>query len=289
MLWIVEVEMVDSSLMKKGPRDQLLDRIFQTLTCWTRRLPLFWTRSFRIPSSRRRSVSRSRNPKRRAGSYEEERSPSWSTTIFEYLTLMIPYWIMLICSLLLFMTILWRNSTPDGMKFSRDKRLPLDTWNQSGLQENVFRNEFSTFDSSRDYSRRIQSDGFYMPVELPQNYMVGQQRQQISELQFDKFPNQQSFLVWKIPLEPQIITCFVFFIGCYVVNQRSGDGRFKRWKKVLAISQWKGFSKLRDAAREDRLCSEQDHSASRTSFYEEDRSPSWSTTTFKWLALMIQY
>ena len=28
-----------------------------------------------------------------------------------------------------------------------------------------------------------------MPVELPQNYMVGQQRQQISELQFDKFPN----------------------------------------------------------------------------------------------------
>ena len=36
-----------------------------------------------------------------------------------------------------------------------------------------------------------------IPVELPQNYMVGQQRQQISELQFDKFPNPQSFLVWK--------------------------------------------------------------------------------------------
>ena len=27
---------------------------------------------------------------------------------------------------------------------SRDKRLPLDTWNQSGLQENVFENPFST-------------------------------------------------------------------------------------------------------------------------------------------------
>ena len=37
-----------------------------------------------------------------------------------------------------------------------------------------------------------------IPVELPQNYMVGQQRQQISELQFDKFPHPQSFLVWKI-------------------------------------------------------------------------------------------
>ena len=29
---------------------------------------------------------------------------------------------------------------------SRDKRLPLDTWNQSGLQENVLGNQFSTFD-----------------------------------------------------------------------------------------------------------------------------------------------
>ena len=35
-----------------------------------------------------------------------------------------------------------------------------------------------------------------MPVELPQNYIVGQQRQQISELEFDKFLNPQSFLVW---------------------------------------------------------------------------------------------
>ena len=41
---------------------------------------------------------------------------------------------------------------------SRDKRLPLDTWNQSGLQENVFffGNQFSTFDSSRDHPQRIQ-------------------------------------------------------------------------------------------------------------------------------------
>ena len=36
-----------------------------------------------------------------------------------------------------------------------------------------------------------------IPVELPPNFMVGQQRQQISELQFDKFPNPQSFLVWE--------------------------------------------------------------------------------------------
>ena len=114
---------------------------------------------------------------------------------------------------------------------SRDKRLPLDTRNQSGLQENVFGNQLSTFDLPRDYSQRIQSDdvqkcretvpeagriktshtsedrqnqgtisvptfaprplttSFTIPVELLQNYMVGQQRQQISELQFDIFQN----------------------------------------------------------------------------------------------------
>ena len=32
-----------------------------------------------------------------------------------------------------------------------------------------------------------------MPVELPQSYMVGQQRQQILELQFDKFPDPEFF------------------------------------------------------------------------------------------------
>ena len=33
---------------------------------------------------------------------------------------------------------------------SRDKHLPLDTWNTSGLQENVFGNQFSSFDASSE-------------------------------------------------------------------------------------------------------------------------------------------
>ena len=41
---------------------------------------------------------------------------------------------------------------------SRDKRLPLGTWDQSGLQENVFGNQFSTFDSPEIILKRIQSD-----------------------------------------------------------------------------------------------------------------------------------
>ena len=49
-----------------------------------------------------------------------------------------------------------------------------------------------------------------MPVELPQNYVVVQQRQQMSELQFDKFPNPQSFLMWKIRFKTQVTTCSDF-------------------------------------------------------------------------------
>ena len=45
------------------------------------------------------------------------------------------------------------------------------------------------------------------PVELPQNYVVGKQRQQILEMQFDKFPNPESFLVWKIRFKTQVTTC----------------------------------------------------------------------------------
>ena len=97
-----------------------------------------------------------------------------------------------------------------------------------------------------------------MPVEIPQSYMVGQQRQQISELQFDKFSNLQAFLAWKIRFENQVTTCSDFPSDALFVDQRSGDGWFFGRVEILAIRFWKGFSKLRDAGREDRLCSEQD-------------------------------
>ena len=46
--------------------------------------------------------------------------------------------------------------------------------------------------------------------------MVGQQRQQISELQFNKFSNPQSLLVWKIRFENQVTTCSDFSTGSNV-------------------------------------------------------------------------
>ena len=38
---------------------------------------------------------------------------------------------------------------------SRDKRLPLGTWKASGPQENVFGNQFSTFDSPQNHYQGI--------------------------------------------------------------------------------------------------------------------------------------
>ena len=59
-----------------------------------------------------------------------------------------------------------------------------------------------------------------MPVELPES----EQRQQISELEFDKFPNPQSFFVWKIRFKTQVTTCSDFPSDAMWLDQRSGDG-----------------------------------------------------------------
>ena len=48
--------------------------------------------------------------------------------------------------------------------------------------------------------------GSLFPVDIQQSCMVGQQRQQMSELQFDNFPTPSSFLGWKIRFKNQVTT-----------------------------------------------------------------------------------
>ena len=155
---------------------------------------------------------------------------------------------------------------------SRDKRLPIDTWNQSGLLR-FYGNQLSAFNSPRNHPQRIQSDDVQrnqetvpdagrtkiihtcedrlnqgttpmpmtfatkplttncrMSLELPQNFMVGQQRQQISELQFDKFPNPKSFIVWKIRFKTQVTTCSVF--------HRMLCCGSKKWRWLIHWTSW---------------------------------------------------
>ena len=49
-----------------------------------------------------------------------------------------------------------------------------------------------------------------LPLGIPQNSIVGQQREQISELQFDKFSTPSTFSCWKIRFKNQVTTCSDF-------------------------------------------------------------------------------
>ena len=56
-----------------NPHDQYMEKIFLILRCSTRRLPRLWTRSSRMPSSKRRSVSRNRKLKKKRTGFCEGR------------------------------------------------------------------------------------------------------------------------------------------------------------------------------------------------------------------------
>ena len=114
MLWIPEVEMVDSV---DEFRDQLQVRVSRILNCSTRELLPLWTRSSKITTSRKRSVWRNRKLRKRIGSFEEDRSLTWFTSTSELLVLMMQFLTMPIYSLSLFATTTFRNPTRDGMKF----------------------------------------------------------------------------------------------------------------------------------------------------------------------------
>ena len=76
-----------------------------------------------------------------------------------------------------------------GTSFARD-----DKQNKGTIPMPMFARRPSTMSSS-------------IPVYIPQNPVVGQQRQQLSELQFDKFPTPATSLCWKIRFRNQVTTC----------------------------------------------------------------------------------
>ena len=211
------------------------------------------------------------------------------------------------------------------------------SWNQSGVQKKkrFFGNQFSTFDSPRDFPQRISSDDVQRnreaapeaedgqnygtipmpmfatrpmtmnskrPVNIPQNYMVGQQGQQIPKLQFDKFPNPQSFFAWKIWFKTQVTTCSDFPLDAMLwtkevemvdsldelKSSRSVYGKdfpnFEMLDAKIALNKI-----VHNSLFKKKVSLEEQKAIKRTGFCEEDRSPSWFTTTIEWLALMTQY
>ena len=56
------------------------------------------------------------------------------------------------------------------------------------------------------------------------NYGADQQRLQILDLHFDKFPTPATFACWKIRFKTEVYTLFTIPYGSYAMDQRSGDG-----------------------------------------------------------------
>ena len=155
------------------------------------------------------------------------------------------------------------------------------------LQEIVFGNQFSTFDSPRDRPHRIQSDdvqrnreavpeaGRTKTIHTSEDRLnqgtcdtgVVYEFHNASEISAELLGRTAKTAHIGIAIRHIPLSTFVLCvensiqntIGCYVVDQRIGDGDSLDELKSSRSAFTKGFSKLRDAGREDCLCSEQDH------------------------------
>ena len=134
---------------------------------------------------------------------------------------------------------------PSPRPVSRDESLRSETWKLSGTQGNVFwsstsharfnqgilhsTNQLATGvnpvqkSTGRLVARREEQNrrtvpmpsfsripstmNSFFPAEVPQNSMDDQQRLQISELHFDKFPTHSTLSCWKMRFKTQVSAC----------------------------------------------------------------------------------
>ena len=78
------------------------------------------------------------------------------------------------------------------------------------------------------FARRSSARNSFIPMDggSLQNYMVDQQRPQVSELHFDKFPTPSTFSCCKIRFKNRGMFLFKFYHGINATDQRSEGGRF---------------------------------------------------------------
>ena len=139
------------------------------------------------------------------------------------------------------------------------------------------------------FATRLLTTSSTMPVELWQNYMARQHRQQISELQFDKFPNPQTFLVWKTRFKNQVTTCSDFPSDAMLwikevemvvsldelKSSRSVYGKNCPNFEMLDAKIASALTKIQNfPVQEEGQSRGTESPKKRTSFYEGDRSPS---------------
>ena len=128
-----------------------------------------------------------------------------------------------------------------------------------------------------------------MPVKLPQNNMVGQQRQQTSELHFVKFLNPQSFLVRNVRFKNQVTACSDFPSDAVLwikevetvdsldelKSSRSVYGKDFPNFEMLDGKIASALNKIiQNSQLKKKVSLEEQKPKKRTGFFEEDRSPS---------------
>ena len=140
------------------------------------------------------------------------------------------------------------------------------------------------------FARKPPTMSSFVTVDIAQSSMVGQQRQQISELQFDKFLTPSSFLCWKIRFRKQVTTCSDFPSEAMLwIKEVEMDGSMEELKSSRSVAG-KNFpnfemldAKIASALnkiiqnshlKRKRSVSRNRKSNKRIGFYEEDRSPS---------------
>ena len=165
---------------------------------------------------------------------------------------------------------------------SRDNRLPVDTWNTSGLQETFFVINF--------------------PELIRPEIIVKESI--ILWLHFDKFPNPHRFRCGKFDSNIKWLVVLIFHrmpcCGSKEVEMVDSLDKLKSSRSVCG----KDFSKfqmldarvasalnkiIQNSQFKKKVSLEGQKAQKEDQFLREDRSLSWSTTTFVLLALMIQY
>ena len=106
------------------------------------------------------------------------------------------------------------------------------------------------------FARRPSTTSSLFLVDIPHNFTDGQQRQQISELQFEQFPTPSTLPCHKIRFKNQVTTCSDFPSEAVLWIKEVEIVDSLEESKIFAINCWHEFSKLRDAGREDCFCFE---------------------------------
>ena len=172
-------------------------------------------------------------------------------------------------------------SSFDGSVFSRTGKLVArsEEVNKDTIPTPRFARKSSTWNSPSHV------DGVH-----PQNYVVDQNRLQISDLHFVKFQTPSAFSCWKIRFKTEECACSSSpsqaMLWIKEVDMVDSSRILRCWTRRLREPCTRS-SRIHTLRRRAAWRSRKVHC--KLVSFEDDRLPSWSTSTSEWLALMMLF